>query len=212
MTDILNDIIDNIKLKPNKWKILNKWIIRISIILIGCAFVIGQIKVINLNRISKLEEKVDENTIATNKVRDDLNKNFDLLNHRIDKVYDDGYYSFNEYQIYTKKQIGLIIDYSNTNKDLLKQMIDLNGYEINKQIQNNLEKSKNKNILIKPVANLNYQNLMITINDNDDTIFYVTGAIKKYLDSLLIDDRYKIINAYINKGNSALFDIEFTNK
>lgn len=63
MSDIINDIIENIEIKPNKNKLYLKWVVRIAVALIGVAFVLGQFKVTVVNKINGIENEVNLNKI-----------------------------------------------------------------------------------------------------------------------------------------------------
>jgi len=121
MGNILNDIIDDIdiEIKPNKSKTYIKWTVRISVALIGIAFVLGQINSNFLNKLDSFETKIDRNVtlIETNKKE---------LEAKIDMVYVDYLNDLSEVQKTTKKQLGLIIDYRNSDKQLLKELLDIN--------------------------------------------------------------------------------------
>ena len=142
MGNIFTDVVDDINLKPTKSKLILKWVIRIAIILIMGAFAYGQIKVLRLNKMAEIEKAILEQTKATNELKKEMSDGFEKVNGRIDKVYDDGIKSFNDHQLFTKKQLELVIDYGQTNKSLLKQMLDLNVTENNRTVENNLEQAK----------------------------------------------------------------------
>jgi len=142
MSELVKDIVENVDIKPNKTKLIFKWIISGSLTLATVAYGIGQFKASFFNRLDKIEKSVDDNTKATN----ELNKNtavwFDLLDTRIDKVYSDGYKAFDDFQQYNNKQLGIIIDYGKSDKDLLKRMLELNTVEKSKSVENELEQAK----------------------------------------------------------------------
>lgn len=142
MGNIFSDITEDINLKPTKSKILLKWVIRIAVALIVLAFGYGQYKVIRLNKMAEIEKAVQEQTKATKELKEEMNNGFEKVNGRIDKVYDDGIKSFNDHQMFTKKQLELVIDFGQTNKILLKQMLDLNISENNKNVENSLQQAK----------------------------------------------------------------------
>ena len=142
MGNIFSDIKEDINLKPTKSKILLKWVIRIAVALIVLAFGYGQYKVIRLNKMAEIEKAVQEQTKVTKELKEEMNNGFEKVNGRIDKVYDDGIKSFNDHQMFTKKQLELVIDFGQTNKILLKQMLDLNISENNRNVENNLQQAK----------------------------------------------------------------------
>jgi hypothetical protein len=150
MGNIFSDITEDINLKPTKSKILLKWVIKIGVALIVLAFGYGQYKVIRLNKMAEIEKATIElkQQMETNtKVMVD---GFKAVNGRIDKVYDDGIKEFDNFQIYNKKQLVMIIDYGQTNKSLLKQMLELNSAEKSKSVESNLEKAKTFSPVIVP--------------------------------------------------------------
>jgi hypothetical protein len=142
MSSIINDIVEDVQVKPNKAKLILKWTVRIAVSLIGIAFVVGQLKIKSLTKINDFENSLIENTQAINELRLDVNNGFSSVNSRINKVYDDGFNMFNEFQEYNDEQLKLIIDYGNTNKDLLKRMIDLNSLEKTMSVKNQIEQEK----------------------------------------------------------------------
>ena len=142
MGNIFSDITEDINLRPTKSKILLKWVIRIAVALIILAFGYGQYKVIRLNKMAEIEKAVQEQTKVTKELKEEMNNGFEKVNGRIDKVYDDGIKSFNDHQMFTKKQLELVIDFGQTNKILLKQMLDLNISENNRNVENNLQQAK----------------------------------------------------------------------
>jgi uncharacterized protein YxeA len=142
MSDIIKDIVDNVEIKPNKTKTIIKWIISISLTLISAAFIFGQFKSSFFNRLDRIEKSVDNSTKATTDLKQQMLYEFSSVNARIDKVYTDGYKAFNDFQQYNNKQLGIIIDYGKSDKDLLKRMLDLNTMEKTKSVENELEQDK----------------------------------------------------------------------
>ena len=142
MGNIFEDIVQDIEIKPTKSKLVIRWIIRIAILLIGVAFVLGQIKIQSLNKANNFEKSLQQNTQAIS----DLNKKVDdglkAVNIRINKVYDDGNKSFNDYVTFNKEQFKLVIDYGQSNKEMLKRMLDVSIFEKSKEVENQLEKAK----------------------------------------------------------------------
>lgn len=78
MGNIVEDIVEDIDIKPSKSKLVVKWVIRISVLAICAAFIIGEFKVKAINRINNLE---NEQKAINNKV----DKNYENLDHRIDE-------------------------------------------------------------------------------------------------------------------------------
>lgn len=162
MGNIFSDITEDIELKPTKSKKVIKWVVRIAVALIVLAFGYGQYKVIRLNKMAEIEkatielkQQMESNTKA-------MTEGFKAVNSRIDKVYDDGLKQFNDFQEFNKKQFILVIDYGQTNKSLLKQILELNMTEKAKSVENSLEQQKTLppvvvpkdsiSIIIKPVV------------------------------------------------------------
>ena len=155
MGNIFSDITEDIELKPTKSKKILKWVLRIGVALIVLAFGYGQYKVIRLNKMAEIEKT----TIELKQQMETNNKTmvdgFKAVNSRIDKVYDDGLKGFNDFQQFNNKQLIMVIDNIQTNKGLLKQMLELNSMEKSKSVENNLEQAKTRkdtfNIIVRPV-------------------------------------------------------------
>jgi hypothetical protein len=155
MGNIFSDITEDIELKPTKSKKVIKWVIRIAVLLICGAFILGQIKIKSLNKVGNFEKTLQENTQAVKDLKQETENGFKAVNGRIDKVYDDGLKEFNSFQDFNKKQLIMVIDYGQTNKNLLKQMLELNSIEKSKAVESNLEQAKTQkdtfNIVVKPM-------------------------------------------------------------
>ena len=158
MANIFEDIVNDIPIKESKTKKILKWVIRIAVLLIVGAFIAGQIKIRSINKVNNFEKTLQENTQAVKDLKQETQAGFKAVNQRIDKVYDDGSKAFNDFQDFNLKQLGLIIDYGQSNKDMLKRMLDLNMNEKSKTVGNQLEQAKVKtqpkdsfNIKIKQV-------------------------------------------------------------
>ena len=142
MGNIFSEITDDIELKPTKSKLVLKWVIRIAVLLICGAFVLGQIKIKSLNKVGNFEKTLQENTQAIKDLKQETETGFKAVNLRINKVYDDGLKEFNSFQEFNKKQLIMVIDYGQTNKGLLKQMLELNAAEKTKAVESSLEHAK----------------------------------------------------------------------
>jgi len=216
MSNILSDIVDEIQIKPNRFNLMIKWIISISITLITVAFALGQIKTGYANRLSKFDTAINNNTIATIELKQEMTNGFNSVNARIDNVYVDGYRAFTNFEDYNRKQLGLIIEYGNSNKDLLKGMLELNSMQNQKNVQYNLKQQAKKDysIAIKPIEakNNNYINLTQTIpQGTTDTIFYLIGANKEYINK--IDrNKYRVGQMVENIKYPGLYDVSYTVK
>ena len=82
MGSILADIVDEIDVKPNKTKLILKWVIGISGSLIATAFLLGQLRTKHINRLDRIETNQLEMKVENR-------KGFSDVNVRIDKVSDD---------------------------------------------------------------------------------------------------------------------------
>lgn len=217
MGNILNDIVDEIDIKPNKSKIYIKWIIGIACSLITISFLFGQFKSSFFNRMDNIEKSLKENTLAVSSMEDEITESFNVVDYKIDKIYDDAFSMFEDYQDYNNKQLELVIDYGQENKDLLKTMLDLNTIENKQNVGLQLERAKN-DLDFQPVIdvikneNYNYITLEYFIGVNGtDTIFNVTGANNKYVNG--IDrDKYIVGDITENSNNHTLFDLSYRNK
>jgi uncharacterized LabA/DUF88 family protein len=166
------DLVKDIDVKPSKSKLVIRWIIRISIFLISGAFIVGEFNVANINDLQNLKESVELNNNQIIELKNDINNNLVDVNKRIDKIYSDGYSSFLEYQIYNNKQLELIIDYGETNKELLKRMISINSIESSKSLENKLEENSLEYIS---------KNLKTNTEQYEEMIFLLQFNNKHYL-------------------------------
>lgn len=141
MSNIIEDVFQDIEIKPKKSKIVMKWIIKISVILISTAFVIGQFKVNYFNKINSIEKSIENNTTEIIKTNEKIDNSLNNINKRIDNIYIDGINAFVEYNEYNKKQLELVIDYGRTDKTFLKKMLELNTIEKNKNVEKQLTKA-----------------------------------------------------------------------
>jgi len=210
MSDIIKDVFEDIELKPNKSKIVLKWVIRISVALIGSAFVFGQVKMSHFNKLNKIDETLQEQTTAIEELKVSMNDGFDKLNHRIDKVYDDGYNSFNDFQLYNKKQLEIIVDYGQENKELVKKMLDVNSTEKTRNVETNLQQSKKENLIVI-ASEKNVHNIITIVSDNGkDTTYQVTGATKEYINK--INKTKYNVGKITSSKYPGFFDVKYTNK
>lgn len=209
MGNILADIVEEIDIKPNKSKLILKWVIGISGSLIVTAFLVGQLKVKHINRLDRIETNLVEMKVE--------NRNgFNAVNARIDKVYDDGLFMFNEFQKNNSKQLELIIDYGDSNGDMLKRMLEINRINFQSQI----EKAKNENVapvvqelptkvVAKPIDYISEVHFIEV--EGTDTIFNLTAATKKYINNI---DRnlYEVEAVNENSRYPGRFDVTYRNK
>jgi uncharacterized protein YehS (DUF1456 family) len=222
MGNILNDIVEEVNIKPNKTKLLLKWGISIAGSLITIAFVFGQFKASFFNRMDKFEKSIIENTVAIEQMKTEMNTGFQEVNARIDKSYIDGLATLQDYQEFNKKQLILVLDYGQTNKALLKEMLELNMQEKSKNIENQVMQAKDEpvaltekpelSIKVKPAEHKDYIGLVYMIEvENNDTIFSLTGATMEYINKLN-KKTYKLGEITPNKNVSGRFDVEYKRK
>jgi len=219
--NILNDIVDEVTLKPSKTKLVLKWVLSISGTLILAAFTFGQFRTSFFGRLDKIETKLELVNNTQTEIKAEVKDGFAGVNARIDKVYDDGYKEFDAFEQYNNKQLGLIIDYGKSDKELLKRMLELNTMEKTKSVESDLQQAKkeqpNVSIQIRPISKIGftnspYQNLLAATNTNDkDTTFTAIGATQEYI------NRIKKSNYIIGEINpstkySGLFDFTYKNK
>ena len=95
MGGILNDIVEDIQVKPSKSKFYLKWVVRIAVIAVGLAFIIGQFKVKAFDKIKDFDKRLNGNTNAVIELKKEINgkfekndEKFDKINERIDKLYE----------------------------------------------------------------------------------------------------------------------------
>lgn len=84
MSDILNDIIDDVVIKPNKTKIIVKWILRIAVFAVVAAFIIGQFKVTAINKINEIEKNGNDNKKAILDLENEMKNRFDKVDEKIE--------------------------------------------------------------------------------------------------------------------------------
>ena len=155
MGNIISDIVEEIDVKPNKSKLMMKWVVSISLSLITAAFLFGQFKASFFGRLDEMETKLDNNTQSTTELTIEMTNGFDAVNRRIDKVYDDASKEFTQFQKYNNKKLEMIIDYGSTSKNILKQMLEITAMEESKKVEENLQQAKKEmpefNIVVQPL-------------------------------------------------------------
>ena len=191
MGNIINDIVEEVNIKPNKNKLVLKWIISIACSLIAAAFILGQFKSSFFNRMDRFEESMNKNTAAIESMETKMDKNFVEVNTRIDKGYSDGFEALQDYQEFNKKQLILVLDYGQTNKELLKEMLEINMQEKQKSDENQMNQARNELIsTYQPTISVQkftpeyYSEVYFIEVETNDTIFNLTGATQKYIDSI----------------------------
>lgn len=215
MSNIISDIIEDVdvKVKPNKTKFYIKWIVRITISLIIFAFAIGQIKVKFLNRIDVIENGQAENEKTITELKKQVSDGFTNVNLRIDKIYDDGYVAFIDYQRFNNKQLELIIDYGTKNKELLKKMLEINSIEREKIVGSSIEQAKKNLQSYKNFVGIfRYNELSTQINVNGiDTIFSILGATQEYINEIK-NKNYNVGEIKNSNKYPGLYDFKYQNK
>jgi hypothetical protein len=226
MGNIITDIVDEIQIKPNKAKLVIKWVVGVSITLITTAFVFGQFKASFFNKMDKFEEMLIENSKKTEQLSVEMDDGFTQVNEKIDKIYVDGFAAFNEFQKSNNEQLLLIIDYGSTNKDLLKRMIEFNTRETSQRVENQIQESKiqsnvntntqsgGSSVNQSQEENLRtkgYRSMLFVVTPKNDTIFVVSGATREYFNSIN-RDKYNISEIYDNPVYSNLINFRFMRK
>lgn len=219
MGNIINDIVDDIDIKPNKTKLVIKWIISITGSLIAIAFILGQFKSSFFNRMDTFETSLNKQTIAVNELQVNVNNGFDDVDIRIDKIYTDGFTSFKEYQDFNKEQLLLVLDYGQSNKDLLRRMLELNATEKSRDIETQLEQAKNdvvrpegKIIVKQKLKVIDYLELTHMVEvETGDTIFNLIAATKEYINNI-DKNKYEIDTMVENQKYFNLYNVTYRNK
>jgi len=226
MGNILNDIVDEVNIKPNKNKLVLKWVISIAGTLIALAFVLGQFQSSFFNRMDKFEETLNKNTEAIISMETRMINGFENVDAKFDKVYDDGLILSNDFQVFNNKQLELIIDYGSTNKDMLKRMLELNTLERTRNVENQVEQAKKetfsgqktytpvidvKKITPEPEFKEYYGEIYFIEVATNDTTFNLTGATKRYIKNI---DRNKYeVGAMIESARyPGRYDVAYRNK
>jgi len=222
-SNFISEFVDDINIKTDRLRLTIKWIIRVSVFLIGGAFVFGQVKMARLNKLDEIQKSLLAQSEAMADLKKQVNDGFDKVNTRINNIYTDGYKGFADFQDYNKKQFELIIDYGNSDKELLKKMLELNIMEKTKSVENELQQErletyntdvpqqKSKNDLIGN-ANLQFSNISTTIIsvNGDDTIFNANGCDAYYLNQ--IKKKYTIIKLENSTKFPNFLDVTYKNK
>lgn len=222
MGNIVNDIVDEINVKPNKTKLILKWVIGVSSTLIITAFTLGQFKASFFNRMDVFEETLNKNTDAIEELKTDMNAGFIDVDNKIEKVYDDALVISDDYREYNRKQLELVVDYGQENKGMLKKMLELNALENKQEIASQVERAKkespefdigvHKVIDDLPPKENEYYNMVYFIElSTDDTIFQVRGATQEFINSV-DKEKYEIGAKTENFDNPNRYDFSYRNK
>jgi hypothetical protein len=170
----------------------------------------------------KFEATITENTVAIEELRNEMNVDFEEVNARIDKGYDDNLTALQDYQEFNKKQLLLVLDYGQTNKNLLKEMLEINMQEKTKTVENQMMSAKNETTKVETPKQIGVKRYMpesknyISFHYNvdkisGDTIFYLVGANKEFINK--IDrKRYEVGAMIENNEYPNLFDVNYRNK
>ena len=218
MGNIINDIVEDVNIRPNKTKIVFRWILIVAVTLIGLAFAFGQFKSSFFNRMDGFEGKLNEQTIKVEQMQTQITTGFNNVDIKIDKVYTDGFTAFEEYHNFNKEQLLLVLDYGQINKDLLKRMLELNAQEETRKVDTQLEQTKTDKpegqIIVRPIKSKTQQYLklepIVSINTKD-TVFYLTGATKEYINNIN-KTKYNVGTISKNFKYSDLYDVTYRNK
>lgn len=123
------------------------WIAGGAISFVNIVFYFGVSKANTDNAINNDIKDLKELTIQNHNDMAELKKTFTdfttSVNNKFNKMYDDEYNRWNDYQVYSKKQFELIIDYGSSNKKLMKDMLDMNHTDEMNKLKKEIEKNKN---------------------------------------------------------------------
>jgi len=204
MGNIVNDIVEEVDIKPSKSKRIIKIVISVASSLVVLAFAFGQFKSSFFNRMDSLEAKVDNQTVLVEQLTTNMNAGFEAVDAKVDKVYTDGLTIFNNFQEYNDAQLGLIIDYGSSNKDMLKRMLEISSMKQTQQIESQIETAKketptykgevefvpveegrNLSIVATPLRDKPFMNELYFIEvETNDTTFNIEGATREYVNSI----------------------------
>lgn len=206
----LFNILDNIEFKGDRSNILLKWVLGLAGSAIVGAFIIGQVKMTRLNKLDDIEALAKQGIEATANLESRVEIGFKQTDAKIDKVYDDGMDAFKKYQELTNEQFKLIIDYRNSDSELLKKMIEISNKENAIEIENDLEKSQRSEPIVRSDVGPKSVAVFTEVITGLST-YHVTGAPKNYLDTLNLD-LYEIKYKRESKRYEGLYDFEFKDK
>ena len=200
----LSNIFNDIEFKNNKNNTIIKWIVSVALFAIISAFTIGQIKTKFFQRLNDIEILAKQNKNDLNKLRNNIKLEIKVINGKIENIYNVGIKEFEEYRIFHSKQLEMVIEFGqndkNANKELLIKILRLNSKENAKQIESqiNLSKSISKKNGLPTLATItNYETGVVT--------YYVNSAPENYLDTLNLS-RFILIEKIRSKEYDELFD------
>lgn len=226
MGNIINDIVEEIEIKPNKSKLYIKWIISIAGTLIALAFVFGQFKSSFFNRMDRFEESLNRNTASIERMETKMDEGFVDVNARIDKGYDDGLEVLTDYQEFNKRQLIMVLDYGQSNKEMLKEMLEINLEEKNRSVQNQVNQYKGEAdfVAIEEERGRDFSISAVPMNDRPfisevffievetlDTTFNITGATQEYVNSI-DTNKYQLGAVVESDKYPKRYDFSYRNK
>lgn len=205
----MGDIVDEIEVKPNRYKLILKWVIAVSGSLIATAFLVGQLKTKYVNRLDRIESNQLEMKVENR-------KGFTDVNARIDKIYGDGLFMFNEFQKNNNQQLNLIIDYGDDNKEMLKRMLEINRLNLESEVKK--ARTENPTPLLQdpkisptPTQNDYMSEVYFIETETNDTVFNLGGATKKYINNI-DKKRYEIGAITDNETYPGRYDVSYRKK
>lgn len=200
------DFLSDIEFKGDKNSIIIKWIIAIAVLIITVIW--GYLNFRNniINRLDNIEALTEKNIKKNESLNYKLDDKFDYLEKRINILYDDGIDAFQRYQQYNNLQLELIVDYGETNKEMLKEMLEFKSNAVENDIKNSVEKSKKYNgdeiSLILPKFG-KFREV-----DTDNIIYTVRGAPEDYINSI-DTTKYRIVLKKKSVRYKDLYDFEY---
>lgn len=200
---IFNDLLGNIEFKGGKINVLIKTIVSISISAVAISFVIGQFKANHLSKLNDIEKLAKEGLEKNIQLENKIDEKFTNLEARIDKVYVDGVNIFEEYREFNNKQLELIIDYGDNNKELLKKILEVNSKEKSFELKSNITQSENTEKLPKKI--------IIIDQKTNKKIYKILGASVNYLDTLNLN-KFELVSKNKSENYEEKFDYIYKEK
>ena len=203
VNDIVDDVVENVEIKPNKTKVILKRIVIISLALISIAYTFGQFKSSFFNRIDSLEMKINSQTTSIKNLEKTTEERFIEISDEIDEGYNEGIEILTEFQNNINQQLMLIIDYGSSNKVMLKRMIDVNSMNINAEVKKKKFNTSNTK---------DYYGMLHFIAEGDnDTTFYVTGATQEFINDIDVNN-YDLGEKKPSENYNGRYDISYRNR
>lgn len=204
----INDIIDKTN-SVSTLKTILKWVIGSFVTVAVGAYGYGQFKTNKSYKEKELRNAIIETNMKIDELQKTTNTGFNILNKKVEKIYEDGYDAFADYQKFNKKQLEIIVDYGQTNKDLVKKMLDFSMNEKISQMENYVELSKKTNVTTENISR-EYKSKIYAVSEMDTT-YIVRGATQKFID-LLNEDVYDVKQITKNNDYPELNDIIYSSK